>query len=471
MKRLTFISVVAILFFSTFSTVVVAVNYTNVSVSQAFTMIESMPSLVVLDVRTRGEYNSGHIRNAVHIPVSELGGRLDELNITDDILVYCKSGGRSASASQILVDNGFLYIFNMIGGIDAWKGQGNPVYIKYSSIQGAINTASPGDTILVGSGTYNENIIVNKSVSLVGEDRKAIINSEYALSAVEIKVDYSVVREFTIVNLRTSSTYPEELCSILVNSSSNCEITDNKLSPVLGDGIILDGGSENKIIGNEIREITNNGISIRNSIDNLIMKNSVSAQGIGLNLSSCHLNNLYNNLFISTSSSNCMKLWASHDNIIERNTFQPDSGIETISLHNSSNNSLWYNHLNLTGHAGPAVNVDENSTNNVWDNGSEGNYWSNYNGTDLDNDGIGDTDLPWEGVDSYPLMNPYWNPGDIDHDLDVDIFDVVYAAAAYDSTPSDPNWNPHCDIAEPYGIVDIFDIVTISSSYGEEYNP
>jgi hypothetical protein len=115
--------------------------------------------------------------------------------------------------------------------------------------------------------------------------------------------------------------------------------------------------------------------------------------------------------------------------------------------------------------------VDENSTNNVWDNGSEGNYWSNYNGTDLDNDGIGDTKLPWEGVDNYPLMNPYWNPGDIDHDLDVDIFDVVYAAVAYDSTPSDPNWNPHCDIAEPYGIVDIFDIVTISSSYGEEYNP
>lgn len=60
---------------------------------------------------------------------------------------------------------------------------------------------------------------------------------------------------------------------------------------------------------------------------------------------------------------------------------------------------------------------------------------------------------------------------DINHDLIVDIFDVVRAAVAYDSTPSDLNWNPHCDIAEPYGIIDIFDIVTIAMNYGEEYIP
>jgi hypothetical protein len=47
----------------------------------------------------------------------------------------------------------------------------------------------------------------------------------------------------------------------------------------------------------------------------------------------------------------------------------------------------------------------------------------------------------------------------------VDIFDVVRAAGVYDSTSSSPEWNPHCDIAEAYGIIDIFDIVMIAMSY------
>ena len=106
-----------------------------------------------------------------------------------------------------------------------------------------------------------------------------------------------------------------------------------------------------------------------------------------------------------------------------------------------------------------------------WNNGCEGNYWSGYNGSDLDLDGIGDEYLPWEGVDQYPLMNIYWNPADIDHDLDVDIFDIVKCAGAYRSTPSDPKWNCHCDIARAFGIVDIFDIVMVASSYGKKYNP
>jgi len=119
----------------------------------------------------------------------------------------------------------------------------------------------------------------------------------------------------------------------------------------------------------------------------------------------------------------------------------------------------------------------------VFDDGypSGGNYWSDYNGVDLyggpyqnetGSDGIGDTPyVGYESADNYPLMTPYlwWNPADVNHDLKVDIFDIVSACQAYLSTPSDPHWNCHCDVADPYGIINIFDIVMICSSYGEEY--
>ena len=61
--------------------------------------------------------------------------------------------------------------------------------------------------------------------------------------------------------------------------------------------------------------------------------------------------------------------------------------------------------------------------------------------------------------------------GDVDQDFDVDIFDVVQCATAYGSTPSDPNWNIYCDIADPYWTVDIFDLVALTRNYGEEYTP
>jgi len=64
---------------------------------------------------------------------------------------------------------------------------------------------------------------------------------------------------------------------------------------------------------------------------------------------------------------------------------------------------------------------------------------------------------------------PCWNLADVNDDLKVNIFDVMLGVNAYQATPSDPHWNPRCDLANPYDIVDIFDIVMIVGSYGEEY--
>ena len=150
-----------------------AATYTNVSTAAAKTMIDTNPALVVLDVRNQSEYDTGHIRNARLIPVWNLAGRLNELNQSDTILVYCKAGGRSATASQTLVDNNFTYIYNMLGGITAWSAAAYPMYVNYSSIQAAIDNADNGGTIYVSSGLYYEHLTVNKSVALVGEIGRA----------------------------------------------------------------------------------------------------------------------------------------------------------------------------------------------------------------------------------------------------------------------------------------------------------
>ena len=134
------------------------------------------------------------------------------------------------------------------------------------------------------------------------------------------------------------------------------------------------------------------------------------------------------------------------------------------------------NFLSDGSHIG--MSIDDLSINNTWDNGCEGNYWSNYNGTDttLPPDGIGDISyvINENNTDRHPLMNRYWNPTDINHDLKVDIRDLATAALAYGSHPGDANWNCHADITGPIPLepdkqVDMRDIALIAINYGEIY--
>lgn len=152
----------------------------------------------------------------------------------------------------------------------------------------------------------------------------------------------------------------------------------------------------------------------------------------------------------------------------------------TIRNNNIYGISLEYSYFNTIFHNNILNNTNQlrlvDSPDNFWDNGCEGNYWSDYNGADLSNppDGIGDTLLPHQGVDFYPLMNRYWNPCDINHDLSVNTQDLKIAATAYGSSPWEPRWNPHADITGPMplvpdNLIDIKDTFLICKDYGETY--
>jgi len=99
----------------------------NISVEEVYEIITSSEDYIILDVRTLEEFNQGHLEGAVHIPVDDLEGRLGELPQDKPIIVYCKSGGRSKTASNLLIENGFTRVYDMSGGILEWEQKGYPI--------------------------------------------------------------------------------------------------------------------------------------------------------------------------------------------------------------------------------------------------------------------------------------------------------------------------------------------------------
>jgi rhodanese-related sulfurtransferase len=102
-------------------------GYGDVTVQEARRLMDDKPGLVILDVRTASEYEEGHIEGAVNIPVQELSVRFDGLSIEGELLVYCRTGNRSAQAVDILLDVGFTKIYHMDAGITGWIEAGYPV--------------------------------------------------------------------------------------------------------------------------------------------------------------------------------------------------------------------------------------------------------------------------------------------------------------------------------------------------------
>jgi parallel beta-helix repeat protein len=254
--------------------------------------------------------------------------------------------------------------------------------LSYQSIQEAIdaNETLDGHAILVDAGTPTVTpIVVNKPVSLVGEDRDStVVQSERSVffpyldfPTVVVNVDNVTISGFTVrdgyhgIDLRGNHAH-----------IVNCRVSNNTIG-------IHTGGYSSTFGGNIIEEnvIINNvgvGISLYTN-DDTVCNNIVAGNDVGINL-------------FNTS-----------DVVIWGNTIENNQEGCRVSL--SSSNRIFHNNfLNNTVQA--LTNFPPGPCN--WDNGypSGGNYWSNYNGTDANGDGIGDTPfiIDEDNIDRYPLM-------------------------------------------------------------------
>lgn len=86
---------------------------------------------LLLDVRQDWETKLCRLPNAVHIPIEEIELRVEELSPTDDIVVYCHQGVRSAAVAEFLRSLGFRSVRNLTGGLDSWAHVIDPEMRRY----------------------------------------------------------------------------------------------------------------------------------------------------------------------------------------------------------------------------------------------------------------------------------------------------------------------------------------------------
>lgn len=98
----------------------------NLQQEDWISQLNADPNAVILDVRTEDEWNDGFIPNAINIDIYKGQGfiyAVEELDKSKNYYVYCKAGGRSEQACNIMSQLGFENTYNLIGGMMQWKGE------------------------------------------------------------------------------------------------------------------------------------------------------------------------------------------------------------------------------------------------------------------------------------------------------------------------------------------------------------
>lgn len=330
-------------------------------------------------------------------------------------------------ASLIILTMFFVGMLTLTFSIKSVKGVTITVPDNYPTIQEAINHANNEDTIFVKHGTYYENVVVNKTVLLIGENRETtIIDARGIGKTLELTVDGILVSNFTI-------SYGE-YCIHLTNSHNH----------VIRNNIIMKGGGatgnyytgtifENNIIKDNTvglnfgqlsgpssinntaknNEIYNNslaGIYVSAAYgNNTIVGNNIHDNGIGIVLDHTQNNNIINNSIRNNNMVGGYMYGIYMRNAIQNNIETNLFEYNNVGIHfESSNNNKIY-HNNFVGNG----KQTDGASLNIWDDGSRGNYWSDYL-TKYPNAVANLTSGTWntpyaidaDNIDHYPLVNP-----------------------------------------------------------------
>jgi len=362
---------------------------------------------------------------------------------------------------------------------DYCKAEGKDIYVNesyfglslgtaekpYKSIQEAIDSASNGDTIYIFGGYYQEKLLINKQLKIIGsiDEVETIIDYRYdyryviEITADEVTLEYVTVSDsdYTTTspigalihlksdnnrinnnnienttsygiyvnpkstdNLISSNEINNTKIGVYLSSSSNNDVVNNEITNCSEYGILLEYSTgTNRLYGNNITS-GDAGIYVQNSNNINITNNKVIRSTFYSIYLSNSANSIINNNKIRDSTSDGIYLISSNC-IIRNNTFENNTrGI----LVYGNNNLIYNNTLKKQTASGIYAQIGTNSNklylnkfikngksaqdlgNNQWYYESRGNYWSDYNYIDKDLNKIGDGYYEKNGlVDKYPL--------------------------------------------------------------------
>jgi len=379
----------------------------------------------------------------------------------------------------------------------------------FQTIQGAINAASSGDTIFVRSGMYQENPVVNKSLSLIGEGaHQTTISGKTSGKIVTVSASRVTITGFRIQGIGGTQPQPYDIGVFFVNLVTYSNISHNIITGH-GYGISL-RGSQHSVESNYVVNNTISGIYLNGSSNNAITRNNVTGGKTGIFISWPSSNNILRSnimtgenlnlhvisydipgftndidtsntingrpvyywinkanqivpagagavylinsvnitvqdLEISSNGQGVLLAYTKGSTVQRNNITKCDNGIRVQSSSNNTlhGNNISYGAFGIVLYSSSANRVTNNSIigssmqgislmssssgnqiyhnslsnknqsradslANTWDNGypSGGNYWSDYNGTDANGDGIGETPyiISANNTDRYPLV-------------------------------------------------------------------
>jgi parallel beta-helix repeat protein len=292
----------------------------------------------------------------------------------------------SGAESHFAVEGGDLSDF--LNDVDASNTvEGKPVYY-WINTDGATVPLDAGYVALVNCSAITVHNLTltlteEQSILLAYTANSTVTSNHIAANASGVE-DYGVQLVHSNGNTVEENTISYRTYAIrLQNYCTDNVVTMNNITSD-GQGIDLDEDSTNNTVSNNNVTDTGNGIFLEyDANSNVIIGNSVTRTYVYA-------------IRISFTSNN---------NLITRNDVTNSSC--AVGLEYSSSSNIFYEN-NFVDNARQVVFYEGNST-NFWDNGSEGNYWSDYNGTDSDHDGIGNQSyiIDANNTDHYPLMGKF----------------------------------------------------------------